>query len=655
MNKSIRMRVVTKLLCAVAVMAIVADRCSAVQGAPAPVAIQKSDWNGYEKQSFTIAGHAAYVVMPHIAAPGKPWVWRTSFPDYQPVVDLELVRDGYHLGYVEVLDMLGSDPALDIVDQFYAQVREQWGLSEKMAVEPCSRGGLPAYRYAARHPERIACIYGDVPVMDFKSWPLQRPEKTTEWPKILQAYGFKNDAQAMAYRGNPIDELAPIARAKIPIRHVICLSDRVVPPEQNTLEAKRRLQKLGSDIDVVSVKESNLFEGHHFPYPDVAGSVRFIMDHTDVLPFKHDYFKLRGGLANSREKFETEKTGRVAFFGGSITFNPGWRDELMRYLQQRFPDTKFDFIAAGIPSLGSVPHAFRLERDVLSQGPVDLLFVEAAVNDGSNIPNQPELMLRGMEGIVRHVRTVSPQTDIVQMHFVMPEFIGAYNAGKVAPAIAEHEKVADAYGCTSLNLALEVADRIRANEFAWSDFRDVHPSPYGQRVYANSMMRMLDAAWSGPPHEGKPHAVPHAPLDAFSFSRGRFGKLESAKLGQGFALVSDWTPPIGVETRPGYVHVPALAATTPGSEFQFDFDGNAAGLMIGSGPDTGIIEVTVDGGTPRRIDTYSPWSHALYLPWALMVAEGLREGHHTVHIQLTADRHPGGAGTALYVFQLLEN
>jgi pimeloyl-ACP methyl ester carboxylesterase len=198
-----------------------------------------------------------------------------------PVVDMELVRNGFHIGYVEVLDLLGSDAALDVMDLFYAHVRARWQLAPKMALEPCSRGGLAAYRYAARHPDRVACIYGDVPVMDFKSWPLKWPQdKPTEWPKILSSYGFKNDAEAMSYQGNPIDQLAPIAKAKIPIRHVICLNDQVVPPEQNTLEAKRRLEALGSTIEVVSVRESGEFWGHHFPYPDIHGSVRFIIKNS---------------------------------------------------------------------------------------------------------------------------------------------------------------------------------------------------------------------------------------------------------------------------------------------------------------------------------------------------------------------------------------
>lgn len=74
-----------------------------------------------------------------------------------------------------------------------------------------------------------------------------------------------------------------------------------------------------------------------------------------------------------------------------------------QYLQERFSDTEFDFINAGIPSTGSTPGAFRLANDVLSKGTVDLLFEEAAVNDYHNGRSVTE-QIRGMEGIVRYAR-----------------------------------------------------------------------------------------------------------------------------------------------------------------------------------------------------------------------------------------------------------
>lgn len=58
-----------------------------------------------------------------------------------------------------------------------------------------------------------------------------------------------------------------------------------------------------------------------------------------------------------------------------------WRNSICEYFIKRFPKTKFEFIAAGISSMGTRSGAFRLERDVLMNGGVDLLFEEAAVNN----------------------------------------------------------------------------------------------------------------------------------------------------------------------------------------------------------------------------------------------------------------------------------
>ena len=97
-----------------------------------------------------------------------------------------------------------------------------------------------------------------------------------------------------------------------------------------------------------------------------------------------DYFALRHGLANSKQIFESTGIGRVVFLGGSITFMSGWREMVCVELEHRFPETKFDFINAGIPSTGSTPGAYRLVRDAFKNGRVDLIFEEAAVNDFYN-------------------------------------------------------------------------------------------------------------------------------------------------------------------------------------------------------------------------------------------------------------------------------
>jgi len=375
-----------------------------------------------------------------------------------------------------------------------------------------------------------------------------------------------------------------------------------------------------------------------------------------VLLKGHDYFELRDGLANAQIKFEREKTGRVAFLGGSITAGGGWRDHTMKYFQAKFPQTKFEFIAAGIGSMGSVPHAFRLERDVLSKGPVDLLFVEAAVNDSSNIQDHPEQMLRGMEGVVRHAHEANPLTDIIHMHFVMPPHMDDYHKSKVPASIAQHEKVAVAYSNASLNLALEVTDRIDAGEFTWDkDFKGLHPSAFGHQLYANSIARMLDAAFGKPMIDAaKPHVMP-AIVDAQSYAKGRLGSIAEAKILKGFTLEPAWKPVDGKGTRAGFVNAPALVGTEAGAEFEFSFEGTGCGLFIAAGPDAGQIEFSIDGGEYRPLETFTHWSAGLHLPWALILDDSLKNGQHTAKVRIATGRDAKGSGTALRVFHLLFN
>ena len=149
---------------------------------------------------------------------------------------------------------------------------------------------------------------------------------------------------------------------------------------------------------------------------------------------------MRGGLDRAQVKFLRDKVGRVAFLGGSIAAMDGWRVLVCEELKRRFPTTKFDFVNAGISSLGTVPGAFRFKRDLLVRGPVDLLFVEAAVNDSSNdTPTRDQL--RAMEGIVRHARLANPAAEIARLYFVDPEKMKDIRAGRRPEVIVNQSLV----------------------------------------------------------------------------------------------------------------------------------------------------------------------------------------------------------------------
>ena len=102
------------------------------------------------------------------------------------------------------------------------------------------------------------------------------------WAQCLKAYGFK-EGDALKYNKNPVDNLESIAKAKIPILHIVSENDRVVPPQENTYLLKKRLEQYGHTFEVISVpKGTAKSNGHHFTHPEPERVVNFIWKHATV-------------------------------------------------------------------------------------------------------------------------------------------------------------------------------------------------------------------------------------------------------------------------------------------------------------------------------------------------------------------------------------
>jgi len=249
-----------------------------------PNATAQSQWLGFDREDFTLDGRKCYVVKPSELAPGRPWVWRARFPNYHPEIDLILLERGFHIDHIDTGGMLGCDTAMDHWDGFYAHLTgPKYGLAKKVALEGVSRGGLFVYRWAARNPQKVTCIYADTPVCDFKSWPLGQGKGIGDpgtWQTLLKMYDL-TETQALAYKENPIDVLEPIAKAGVPILHIVSDTDKVVPPAENTDVLRKRYEELGGSMRVMRVAEGTAeSKGHHFTHPDPQLPVDFIVKHT---------------------------------------------------------------------------------------------------------------------------------------------------------------------------------------------------------------------------------------------------------------------------------------------------------------------------------------------------------------------------------------
>jgi dienelactone hydrolase len=210
---------------------------------------EKTAWHNFDRYDFKLGDADCRVVTPNTSAPGRPWVWRARFWGHEPQADLALLAKGWHVVYCEVGALFGSPAAVERWDRFYDFLTTQHGFATKAALEGMSRGGLIIYNWAASNPGKVAAIYGDAPVCDFKSWPAGKGSLGT-WKQCLAAYGF-NEAEAVAYKGNPIDQLAPLAKAGIPILHVVGDADKVVPITENSDIIEQRYKALGGKIHVI--------------------------------------------------------------------------------------------------------------------------------------------------------------------------------------------------------------------------------------------------------------------------------------------------------------------------------------------------------------------------------------------------------------------
>ena len=214
---------------------------------------KESQWKGYALNQFSLEGVGCKVVSPKKIAVGKPWIWRARFWGHEPQTDLALLKKGWHVGYCEVGNLFGSPKAVARWDAVYDYLVKEHGFAKKVALEGMSRGGLIIYNWAKANPEKVSCIYGDAPVCDFKSWPGGKGKgkgSAGTWKNCLKAYSL-TEKQAMDFKGNPIDGLEVLAKAKVPLFHVIGEADTVVPVAENSDVIEKRYKKLGGSIEVI--------------------------------------------------------------------------------------------------------------------------------------------------------------------------------------------------------------------------------------------------------------------------------------------------------------------------------------------------------------------------------------------------------------------
>lgn len=334
----------------------------------------------------------------------------------------------------------------------------------------------------------------------------------------------------------------------------------------------------------------------------------------------------RRGIANLFERIRTGKEIRVAYLGGSITAQPGWRVKSLDYFKKTYPQCKFTETNAAIGGTGSDLGVLRLEHDVFSPAPPDLLFVEFAVNDSTAKPVE---IVRAMEGIVRKTWKTFPKCDICFVYTFTDKQLEELKTGILNRSAATMEMVADHYGIPSIHLGLGAVrlekegkllmkapevkvDRVSGDELnqvssipVGSDgkiaFSNDGVHPYlntGHQLYAEAIMRSMPKIRAA----SIARTTLPSPLDQNNYEKSTMISPSEVKLdGPWMKLTQE-----DQVTKPYLNRVPGFWRGETGATLSFKFKGSAVAFYDLLGPQGPNLEISVDGRQiqVKRIDGY---------------------------------------------------
>lgn len=203
------------------------------------------DWYGGRRIEFAFDGYNAWLVCPPAGtavAEGRPWTWtmqwRTAFVNRTGAS--EMLRRGWHHAAIDTFRHRMDAKGLEVNRAFQRYLVEELGLKQKAALIGMSWGGFFSVRYAATYPECVDRVYLDAPLLTFHKF-LKRKSgfAPTEDAKRIggnEADWLKGPLDGKSWESDPrmpVNMVAPIAKAKIPVLLLYGGQDQTVPPEEN--------------------------------------------------------------------------------------------------------------------------------------------------------------------------------------------------------------------------------------------------------------------------------------------------------------------------------------------------------------------------------------------------------------------------------------
>ncbi len=203
---------------------------------------------------FMVAGHTGFLIpaKSNAITQGKPWVWYAptlkGLPGKEERWMFErFLEAGISIAGLDVGESFGSPKGNELYSQFHKAMSTTRNFSEKPVLLGRSRGGLMTLSWATENPTKVAAFAGIYPVCNLSSYP--------GIPNAAGAFAMKPEALLLRLKEfNPIDKLAGLAKAGVPLFAIHGDVDTVVPLEANSGLMKDRYRALGGTMELVLPK-----------------------------------------------------------------------------------------------------------------------------------------------------------------------------------------------------------------------------------------------------------------------------------------------------------------------------------------------------------------------------------------------------------------
>jgi dipeptidyl aminopeptidase/acylaminoacyl peptidase len=239
-----------------------------------------------QRQDFVVDGRPAFVIAPTKTLDGKtPWLL------YGPTLGRGLpggaeawmfrqfLDAGIAIAGVDVGESYGSPKGRATYNALHKQLTKDRNFSQRASLLARSRGGLMLYCWAAENPEKVNCIAGIYPVCNLASYPGLK--------RACSAYGMTEaELAANLAKHNPVDRLASLAKARVPIFHIHGDVDRVVPLNANSELVASRYKQAGGKMELLIAKGQghNMWKGFFECQPLVDFVIRNSVQATNADP-----------------------------------------------------------------------------------------------------------------------------------------------------------------------------------------------------------------------------------------------------------------------------------------------------------------------------------------------------------------------------------